>query len=174
MKIRIFYIIVATIMIVATSCNKDTDNENQGNGTTGTKVGDLAPDFTLPDKNGNDVRLSDYKGKLVLVDFWASWCHFCRDENPELVALYADYKDKGFEIIGVSTDTDKNDWLGAISSDGIEFVQVSDLMGSSSPVYETYGVISIPRMVLINEEGTILLITGKASDVESIVRQRLD
>ena len=171
---QITLVFVALLMIAATSCKKTTDNPSTGGEKeTGVKVGLYAPDFSLPDENGNTTTLSSYQGKVVLIDFWASWCHICRGENPELVALYADYKAKGFEIIGVSIDTDRSSWLNAVQEDGIEFVQVSDLKGIESPVTKSYGVVGVPKMVLTDEEGKILLITTKASEVAAMVKDKL-
>ena len=172
-KIKIAFIGIITILIAVTACKKTNDNTS-GEGETGTKVGQIAPNFTLPDKDGNNISLSDYNDKYLVIDFWASWCHFCRDENPQLVELYSKYRNKGVEIIGVSVDTEKGDWLGAVVDDNIEYIQISDLMGLESPVAVTYGVISIPRMILVDPSGTILLITGKASDIESYLEQRIN
>lgn len=171
MKINIALLTIV-LMISIGSCKK-TDSDPPS-GEIGIKVGQIAPDFTLPDKDGNEISLSDYKDQYILIDFWASWCHYCRGENPELVSIYANYKEKGFEIIGVSIDTDKNNWISAINEDGIEFVQLSDLIGSVGPVPSLYGVISVPQMVLINPDGVILLTTSKASDVQSYLEQKLD
>ncbi len=165
---------VAVTLIGFSSCKKETDNPpTGGEKEIGVKVGLYAPDFTLPDKNGNEKTLSSYQEKIVLIDFWASWGHICRGENPELVSLYAEYKAKGFEIIGVSIDTDRSSWLAAVQDDGIEFVQVSDLKGIESPVTKSYGVVGVPKMVLTDEEGKILLITTKAAEVSEIVKERL-
>ena len=173
-KIQISLVFAVLLMIVATSCKKETDNPpTGGEKEVGVKVGLYAPDFSLPDKNGSEKILSDYQGKIVLIDFWASWCHICRGENPELVSLYTDYQSKGFEIIGVSIDTDRSSWLDAVQEDGIEFVQVSDLKGIESPVTKSYGVAGVPKMVLTDEEGKILLITTKASEVAAIVKEQL-
>lgn len=164
----IFFAVV--LMIGLASCKKTTDTPPE----TGAQVGQLAPDFTLPDPDGNLKSFSDYDDQLVLIQFWASWCSFCRAENPELVSLYAEYRNKGFEIVGVSLDTDKAAWLGGIASEGIEFDQLSDLMGFDSPITDDYGVSNIPKLVLTDQEGKILLITNKAADVSAMVSDRLD
>lgn len=176
MKINIILLLAITLIFGVTSCKKTSDSTELPKEIVyiGTDVGQTAPDFTLPDKDGNNRSLYDYRGKVVLIDFWASWCHFCREENPELVSLYAEYRDKGFEIVGVSLDTDRNNWLDAIQNDGIEFVQLSDLKGSNSPVVISYGVIGIPSMVLTDKDGKILLITSKASEVATFVKQQLN
>lgn len=173
-KIQISLLLFALLIIGTSACKKTTDEPTAGGEKEiGVKVGLYAPDFTLPDKDGNEETLSDYQGKIVLIDFWASWCHICRGENPELVSLYAEYKAKGFEIIGVSIDTDRSSWLNAVKDDGIEFVQVSDLKGIESPVVNSYGVAGVPKMVLIDQEGKILLITTKAAEVSAIVKEKL-
>jgi len=172
-KSKILTIALSLLIISFISCKKDNSNPS-GNPETGIKIGQKAPDFTLPDKNGHMVSLSDFDDKLVLIDFWASWCHYCRDENPGLVELYNEYHDQGFEIIGVSTDTDEYDWLNAISDDGLNYVHLNDLMGNNSPVVIDYVVLGIPKMYLLNEDGVIILITSKASDVADFVKNKFD
>ena len=124
----------------------------------GLEVGKTAPLFELPNTKGQPVKLSDFRGKYVLVDFWASWCIPCRKENPTLVEAYKKYNSEGFEIIGVSLDfeKDKDKWLSAIEEDGLLWTQVSDLQGFESPVAKDYVVRSIPRNVLLNPEGEII------------------
>ncbi|MFK5856426.1 MAG: TlpA disulfide reductase family protein [Bacteroidota bacterium] len=176
MKTKIISLIVVVIMLSINSCKDKNSGPSMplGNIDIGTNIGQTAPDFSLPDKDGNEKSLYDYHGQVVLIDFWASWCHFCREENPELIYLYSEYRSKGFEIVGVSLDTDRNNWLDAIQNDGIEFVQLSDLKGSDSPVVISYGVVGIPKMVLIDKDGKILLITSKASEVATFVKLELD
>ncbi|MDR2283511.1 MAG: redoxin domain-containing protein [Sphingobacterium sp.] len=115
-----------------------------------------AKDFTQNDVAGKPVRLSDYRGKYVLVDFWASWCAPCREENPNLVAAYAKYKDKGLEILGVSLDKNKEAWLKAIKDDNLSWTQVSDLKGWQNEVSQLYEVNSVPDNVLIDPTGKII------------------
>lgn len=126
--------------------------------TKATSEGQKFTDFTMDTPEGKEVRLSDYvgKGKLVLIDFWASWCGPCRNANPSLVALYNDYKEKGFEIVGVSLDENKENWIQAIKEDGITWPQMSDLMRTPGEIARTYVINSIPHTILVDGEGTII------------------
>jgi len=121
-----------------------------------TIVGGIAPDFTQDSPDGKPVNLSDFRGKIVLVDFWASWCGPCRRENPNVVRVYNHYKSKGFEILGVSLDNSKDRWLQAIEADGLTWQHVSDLKGWQNEVAQTFGVRSIPHTILLDQEGRIL------------------
>ncbi len=119
-------------------------------------IGSRAPDINLTAPDGKTVKLSSLKGKVVMIDFWASWCRPCRMENPAVVAIYNKYKAKGFEIYGVSLDTDKAKWQAAIAQDGLTWYHVSDLQGWSSSAAQLYKVNSIPFTVLLDKEGRIL------------------
>jgi peroxiredoxin len=121
-------------------------------------VGATAPDFTQNDVDGNPVKLSDFRGKWVLIDFWASWCGPCRAENPNVVAAYNQYKDKNFTILGVSLDQPgaKEAWVKAIADDKLDWTQVSDLQGWKNAAADLYAVRSIPANFLLNPEGVIV------------------
>ncbi|MFT4760104.1 MAG: peroxiredoxin [Paraglaciecola sp.] len=119
-------------------------------------IGGQAPDFTMNDEEGNPKKLSDFRGQVVLVDFWASWCGPCRKENPSVVKMYEKYKEKGFEILSVSLDKDKSRWLGAIEKDNLTWSHVSDLKGWKNEAAQLYGVRSIPETVLLDSEGKII------------------
>lgn len=119
-------------------------------------IGGDAPDFTSNTPEGNELSLSDLRGKVVLVDFWASWCGPCRRENPHVVEAYHKYHEKGFDVLGVSLDKTKDRWLQAIEKDGLIWHHVSDLKGWQNAVAKQYGVSSIPHTVLVDAEGKII------------------
>jgi thiol-disulfide isomerase/thioredoxin len=121
-------------------------------------VGEPFRDLQLQTPEGKDISISDYagKGKYVLLDFWASWCGPCRQENPNVVALYNEYKDKGFEVVGISLDENKEAWIKGIKDDNITWAQMSDLKGWSSIAALKYKVQGIPYTVLLDKEGKVI------------------
>jgi peroxiredoxin len=122
----------------------------------GLAVGKKAPDFSGIDPSGKTLRLSDHLKGYTLVDFWASWCVPCRKENPNVVAAFEKYKDKGFSVFGVSLDKDKESWLKGIQDDHLNWPQVSELIYWRSEVAKTYGIRAIPANYLIDSNGIIV------------------
>jgi thiol-disulfide isomerase/thioredoxin len=137
-----------------------------------TAIGSLAPEIELPDPDGTIRKLSSLKGKVVLIDFWASWCGPCRKENPNVVAIYSKYHDKGFEVYSVSLDKDRSGWLAAIAKDNLTWPNhVSDLKYWKSVGAAAYGVTSIPFTVLIDKKGKIVAKKLRGEDLENKVKE---
>ncbi|MCU0446623.1 MAG: AhpC/TSA family protein [Microscillaceae bacterium] len=137
-------------------------------------VGKVAPEIELESPEGTKVKLSSLRGKLVLIDFWASWCGPCRKENPNVVKMYNRFRNQGFEIYGVSLDRDREAWLQAIKADGLTWLHVSDLKFWQSEAAQAYSIQSIPATYLVGKDGNIVAknLRGKAleSKVEEILK----
>jgi peroxiredoxin len=130
------------------------------------EIGEMAPEIELPQVDGSILKLSDLRGKVVLIDFWASWCGPCRAEFPNVKNLYARFKSEGFEIYGVSLDKDRPSWVSSINSLGLTWKQVSDLKFWACAPAKTYKVSGIPFTVLIDKEGKIIAKNLRGEDLE--------
>lgn len=130
------------------------------------EVGKYAPDFTLKTLDGKPVSLASFKGKYLLLDFWASWCGPCREENPNLKRVYNKFKGQNFAVLGVSLDTEKKDWEKAIADDHLTWAHVSDLKGWDNAVAKLYAVRYVPQNFLINPQGQIISHTLRGDDLE--------
>ncbi len=139
-------------------------------------VGKTAPDFVMNDPDGNPVRFSDIysENEVTLLDFWAAWCGPCRAENPNVVAVFNDYKDKGFTVFGVSLDRTKEDWLKAISDDGLTWTHVSDLAYWNNAAAQMYAVNSIPSSLLVDKTGTIIAKNKRGDELRAAVAEKLN
>jgi peroxiredoxin len=168
------YYLLVLVLLVTFACDKKNEKKLYDDSTsadsshqtktepavvedsTGINVGDLAPEINLPSNKGKVISLSSLRGKIVLLDFWASWCGPCRQENPNVVKVYNKYKDKGFEIYSVSLDMDKGQWLHAIETDHLTWTHVSDLGYWNSVVVPKYQISGIPATFLLDKEGKII------------------
>jgi thiol-disulfide isomerase/thioredoxin len=136
-------------------------------------IADYRLDFTVVDMKGDSIRLSSLKGKVFLLDFWASWCSPCRYANKQLVKFYGKYKDKGFEILSVSLDDEKSDWKKAVSKDKITWMQGIDKGGWDSFAAMKWQVDALPSSFLINKNGDVVGINLEKGDLEKKIKELL-
>lgn len=134
------------------------------------KFGNMAPEVALPSVDGDTIRLSSLKGKVVLLDFWASWCGPCRTSNKGLGKLYSKFKDKGFEILGVSLDEEKANWTKAIKQDKVSWLQVNDPGGWRSATVMRWGLVAIPTSYLIDRNGKLIAMDLEGKNLEKALK----
>lgn len=147
--------------------------ETKAEAAKSTEIGAIAPNFSGPGPDGNQIALADVKGKLTLIDFWAAWCKPCRAENPNVVRVYQKYHDKGLNIIGVSLDRKKEDWEKAILTDKLNWNQISNLSYFNDPIAKLYHVDAIPAAFLLDENGVIVAKNLRGSALETKVAELL-
>ncbi len=138
------------------------------------RQGQLAADIALPSVNGDTIRLSSLKGKVVFLDFWASWCGPCRLSNKNLVKLYPKYKDKGFEILGISLDDEKGKWKNAIKQDKISWLQVNEAGGWDAKTAIAWNISAIPTSFLIDKEGKLIAMDLEGKELEKALKYLID
>lgn len=138
------------------------------------RQGQMAAEIALLSTTGDTLRLSSLKGKVVLLDFWASWCGPCRVANRGLAKLYPKFKDKGFEIFAVSLDTDKSDWKNAIKKDKVSWMQVIDPGGWDTPTASNWGIVALPTSYLIDREGRLIAMDMAGKELEKALKELID
>lgn len=159
------------IIFLALSFSAISFKTNNG----GLKVGTQAPDFSLKDINGKNIKLSDYKGKIVLVDFWASWCKQCRIESPKLVKSFQKFHTSkfgeadGFEIISISLDDNTSDWKEAVTQDGFTWANVSEGKKWDAEIAKLYMVTSLPTNYLLDKDGKIIEKDLRGNTLEAVL-----
>ncbi len=137
-------------------------------------IGSKAPDISLPDANGQIIKLSSLQGKVVLLDFWASWCGPCRRSNAHTLSVYNKYKDKGFEVFGVSIDENKQAWTNAVRQDKMTWLQVIDTKaGSGNQLTQTWNLQYIPSTFLIDKTGEVVAVAPEKNELEVWLKKLL-
>lgn len=135
------------------------------------KVGDTIPSITLKSNSNSEVNISSFKGKYILIDFWASWCQPCRLGNKKLVKLHKDFNTEKIEIIGISIDADKSKWIKAIEKDKIKFTQLIDPKGFDAKTAILFGVEELPSKFLFNEEGILIAKNPSEEELTKLIKE---
>lgn len=165
---RLLFVAVALIgSVVIANAQENSADEDSKYAVEMVKAGTKAPNFQLKTVDGKSFKLSSLKGKVVVLDFWASWCPDCRKDAPNIVRMYHEFKEKGVVFVGVSFDTEKANWEKAIEKYGMEYTAVSELKKMrESEIAKQYGVKWIPAMVVIDKKGNVVLSTVLSEKVE--------
>lgn len=186
-KLSVITIFAVGLMFIACQQNKDKAPKDNAHGNSTIVQSDSTAtedsintdnkliEFTMNDINGNNVTIMDevVKYKITIIDFWASWCGPCRAEMPNLVRLYAEQKDNGLGIIGISLDNDHSNWENAIKKDGITWLQLSDLQGWDNAAARMYNVNSIPHTIVVDANGTIIAEGLRGEELDTFIKQNL-
>lgn len=135
------------------------------------KIGDNLPSITLKNTQNQDVNLALFKGKVVLLDFWASWCAPCRIANKEMVKLYKQYGSANFETVGISLDDSKTQWLAAIKTDKITYIQLNQAKGFYAPIAETFGIDEIPSSFLFDKKGKLVAKNPTQKQIINLIKK---
>ena len=160
--------------LVLISAVYEKSSAQQAKPAVGLEVGNLAPELKYKAPDGKEIALSSLRGNIVLIDFWASWCGPCRYTNKELVKLYSKYKEKGFEIFGVSLDVNHKDWAKAIAKDKISWLQVVDDRGWDAKTAISWRINAIPTNYLIDKEGKLIAMDLEPKDLEKQLKDMLN
>ena len=185
-----FFISIALSALLIAGCRQSNTPDNKASavqtktastGMEGLEIGNIAPDLSFKSPDDKTISLSSLRGKLVLVDFWASWCMPCRMENPNVVRIYKQFKDEkftegdGFTVFSVSLDKNKKNWVEAIQRDGLEWeYHVSDLLGWDSAPAAVYQISSIPSNFLLNAEGVIIARNLRSDALEEKIKSLVE
>ncbi len=170
---KIKFFVLGLLVLGAFSANAQEQSEHPIPEEQQAMIGQLAPDFELPDLEWSDVKLSDVDSKVILVDFWASWCRYCRFFNQEVSDLQAQYGDDGFQVISVSLDTDYYKWKRAMKADEISWISVNDRTGMDSETAKNYHIIQTPTTFLLNEKKEVIAINLEGEALESKIKELL-
>lgn len=141
---------------------------------TKSKIGSTVENFKGPQPDGTEIELYDHLGKITLIDFWAAWCKPCRLENPNIVSVYQDYRDKGFTVVGVSLDTSKSRWTQAIADDQLDWAQISHLQRFRGPIARSFNITAIPSSFLVDENGVIIAKNLRGYQLRQKISELLD